>query len=139
MARVMFCSGSGVMLIWTSPTVNFSLAIHALLTMRTREAMPLAPKPNLVLLEDQDCGRDGRRPQTTLVPYRRLGDVGGADDLVREFVNFFLLVPRLVRIELYAQRGRQHFSGELFGVVACLLFRLAEAVVLAEVSVGRLV
>ena len=64
-----------------------------------------------------------------------LGHVLRADDLVREAVDLFLLVPALVGIELEAERRREHLGGELLGVVPGDVFALAEAVVLGQVPV----
>src|SRR4029079_11983786 len=80
--------------------------------------------PFLVLGEDQDGGGDDRGPQSALVADRGLGDVGGADDLVGDAINLFLLVPGTVRVELHVQGGGQHLSGQLFGVIAGRIFGL---------------
>ena len=62
-------------------------------------------------VEDRDRRGDHRGPEAPLVAYRRLRDVCRADDLVGDAVDFFLLVPGAVGIELYVQRCRQHFRG----------------------------
>src|SRR5262245_14889877 len=79
-------------------------------------------------LPDENGGGDDRRPQPFLVADGGLRDVLGANDLVREPVDLFLLVPALVGIEFEAQGRGEHFRGELLGVVAGNVFALAEAV-----------
>src|SRR5262249_53377727 len=86
-------------------------------------------------LADEHGGGDDRRPQALLVAYGGLGDVLGADDLVREPVDLFFFVPALVGIEFEAPRGREPFGGELLGVVAGDVLALAEAVMLRQIAV----
>src|SRR5213592_3576777 len=86
-------------------------------------------------LADEHGGRDNRRPEALLVADGGLCDVLGAHDLIRQPVHFFLLVPALVGIEVEAERRREHFRGQLLGIVAGDVFALAEAMVLGKVTV----
>src|SRR5437762_6043133 len=90
-------------------------------------------------LADEDGGGDDGGPQRFLIAHRGLRDVLSAHNLVREPVNFLVLVPALVRVELEAQRGGQHLGRQLFRVVAGRVFVLAEAVMLGEVAVQFIV
>src|SRR6476659_10163275 len=83
----------------------------------------------------QDGGGDDSGPETLLVSDGRLRHVLGADDLVRQAINLFLLVPALVGIELEAQRRGQHLGGQLLGVIARNIFALTETVVFRQVAV----
>src|SRR5208282_1727510 len=47
-----------------------------------------------VVVAEQNCGCENRGPQSALIPDRRLSDVHGANDLVRNAVDLFFLVPR---------------------------------------------
>src|SRR5205814_3118578 len=87
------------------------------------------------LSADQHGGGDDGRPEAFLVADRRLGDVLGSHDLIREPVDLLLLVPALVRIELEAKRRREHFGRELLGVVSRDVLAFSEAVMLREVAV----
>ena len=88
---------------------------------------------------EHDRRSENGRPLAVLVPDGGLGDVHGADDLVRDAVDFFLLVPTLVRIELHVERGGQHLGGEFFAVFTGLFVGLAEGVMLGEITIGSLV
>src|SRR3984893_18413185 len=87
------------------------------------------------LVEDQDSGRNHRGPKAALVAYRGLGDIGGADDLVRDTIDLFLLVPGTVGVEFDVESGGQHLGSEFFGIVTGRGLGLSERVVLAEVAV----
>src|SRR5581483_9949927 len=86
-------------------------------------------------LADEDGRGDDGRPEALLVADGSLSHVLRADDLVGQPVDFLLLVPALVGVELEAERRREHLGGELLGVVAGNLLALAEAVMLREVPV----
>src|SRR5215472_746155 len=87
----------------------------------------------LTLVKDEDGSGDNGRPQAAFVTHGRLGNVRGAHDLVGDAINFLLLIPRPIGIELHVQRGRQHLGGEFFGVVAGGVFGFAERMVFAQV------
>src|SRR6266849_9624866 len=91
-------------------------------------SVPFEPRVVLVphALADEDRGRDDGRPEALLVSDGGLGDVLRADDLVGQPVDFLLFVPALIRVELEAKRGGEHFGGELLGVVAGDVLALAE-------------
>src|ERR1700722_3315841 len=93
----------------------------------------------LLVVKDQNGGGDGGRPAAMLVADGRLRDVGGAHNLVGNAVNLFLLIPALVGIEVEIESSGEHLGGELFSVVAGLVFSFAEAVMLGEIAVGALV
>ena len=80
--------------------------------------------------------RDDRRPLPLGVPLGALDDVARLQDRLLHLEDLLALVPRLLGVELDAERGREHRGGEVFGVVARLLRRLAVAVVLGEVAVA---
>src|SRR5882757_6839939 len=88
------------------------------------------------LLEDEDCRGNHGRPSAAFVADRRLRDVGGTDNLVRDAVNLLLLVPARVRIELHVERGGQHLRRQLFCVLPGLFLGLAKAVVFAQVAIS---
>ncbi len=67
---------------------------------------------------------------------RRLRHIRRAHDLVRDAVDFFLLVPRPIRIEFHVQRGGEHFRRQFFSVFAGRVFGFAERVMFAQVAVG---
>src|SRR5208282_119512 len=52
------------------------------------------PSRASVVVAEQNCGCENRGPQSALIPDRRLSDVHGANDLVRNAVDLFFLVPR---------------------------------------------
>src|SRR5277367_3695531 len=89
-----------------------------------------------ILFKNQDRRRDDCRPEAAPVSDGRLGDVGSADDLVRDAVDFLFLVPAFIGVEIDVEGGGEHFGGKLLGVFAGLFLGFAEAVVLAEVAVG---
>jgi len=93
----------------------------------------------LVFVEDKDGSGDGGGPEAALVADRGLGDVAGAHDFVGDAIDLLLFVPALVGVEVDVERGGEHFSGEFFSVFAGLVLGFAEAVMLAEVTVGVLV
>src|SRR6266536_1727564 len=87
-------------------------------------------------LEDQNGGGDGRRPGASFVANGALRNISCSNDLIREAIDFLLLVPALVRIKLYIQRGGEHLGGQFLGVFAGDAVGFAEAVVLAQIAVG---
>src|SRR5262245_42873720 len=68
-------------------------------------------------LSDEHRRSDYRGPAALLVADGTLRDVLGADDLVRQTVDFFLLVPALVGIELQAERRGEHFGRQFLRIV----------------------
>src|SRR5947209_9706444 len=73
---------------------------------RHRRMMPRRRKD--ALLEKEDGGGDHRGPQSALVTHGRLGDVGGAYDLIGDAINFFFLVPTAIGIKFHVQSCSQH-------------------------------
>src|SRR5581483_10974521 len=78
------------------------------------------------LVENEDGRGDHGCPQAALIAHRRLRDVRGAHDLIRDPVDFLLLIPRPVRIEFHIERGSEHFRRQFLGVITGSLFFLAE-------------
>src|SRR5689334_9460211 len=109
-----------------------SMSFVALCALEWRRAA--IGETRLALSDEYSCG-DDRGPQTFLVSDGGLRDVLRADDLVREPVDLFLLVPALVGIELQAERRGEHLGSEFFGVVAGDVFALPEAVMFGQVAV----
>src|SRR5579863_10089372 len=97
---------------------------------------PSGAKDPSVLVENQHSRSNDGAPQPTLIPNRRLSDVRRTNDLIRNPINLFLLVPRAVRIELHVERRSQHLRRELLGILARRVVRLAKRMVLAEVTVS---
>ena len=93
----------------------------------------------LLVVEEQDRGGDGGGPGSALCADCGLRDVGSLNNLVGDAVYLLLLIPTLVGVKVDVEGGGEHLGGELFGVVAGLVFGLAEAVVLGEVAVGAFV
>src|ERR1019366_4419683 len=91
------------------------------------------------LFEDQYRSRDHRRPASTLVAHGALRYVSGAHNLVRQAIDLFFLVPRLVGVELHIERGGNHLGGKLFGVVSGDVVSLAEGVMLAQIAISTAV
>src|SRR5438105_3990929 len=85
--------------------------------------------------ESEDIAGDYAEELAAEMLATTLGLVLRSDDLIRQPVDFLLFVPALVRIELEAERRRQHFGSELLGVIARDVLALAEAVVLGQVAV----
>src|ERR1700739_667138 len=86
--------------------------------------------------KNQNCSSDGGGPQSTLVANGRLGDVAGAHNLVGDAVDFLLLVPARIRIEVHIESGGKHFGRKFLSVFPGLFFRFTETVVLAEITVS---
>ena len=85
--------------------------------------------------QDEHGGSENCRPQSVFVSLGRLGDIGSGDEFSAGFVLFLPLVPILAGIKFYAQRGGQHRRRQVFGVIPRLLFRVAEGMMLAQISV----
>src|ERR1039458_9415033 len=94
---------------------------------RRMPAPPYSRRFRLLVVEEEDSAGDGSGPAAVLVPNRRLGYVGGANDFVGDAIDLFFLVPALVGVEVEVERGGQHLGGKLFRVVAGLFLGLAEA------------
>src|SRR4051794_10526000 len=90
-------------------------------------------------LADEDGGGDDGGPERLFIADGGLGYVLRAHNLVGEPVNFLVLVPALVGVEFETKRGGQHFSRELFRVIAGRVFVFPEAVMLREVPVELVV
>src|SRR5262245_49149352 len=86
-------------------------------------------------LSDEHGGRDDGGPKTFLVADGRLRDVLRPHDLLRQTIDFLILVPARVRIESQSERRREHPGRQLFGVVGGHLLTLAEAMMFGEISV----
>lgn len=82
---------------------------------------------------------DGGGPLAVLVPFGGLRHVEGLQDLPAHLEVFLPFIPRHVRVELHAERGGEHRRRQVFGVVPRLLLRLAERMVLGEITVLRIV
>ena len=93
-------------------------------------------KPSAGSLFQQNRRRDDGGPPAPFVAHGGLCDVHGADDLVGDAVDFLLLVPARVGIEVHVERGGQHFGREFLRVVPRDLLALAKAVVLGQVAVN---
>src|SRR5450631_588087 len=100
------------------------------------QRLPYLLRFGLLGVEEEDGSGDGGGPATVFVTDGGLGDISGANDLVGDAVDLLLLVPALVGVEVDVESGGEHLGGEFFGIVASLIFGLAEAVVFGEVAVG---
>ena len=77
-------------------------------------------------------GQDGGPP---VFHDGRLGHIRGTDDLVRHPVEIFFLIPAFIGVKFDPQGGGQHGCSQVFGEIPGLLFRLAECVMLAKISI----
>ena len=64
-----------------------------------------------------------------------LSYIKSPDNLAADFKYFFFLIPAFIDIEINTQSGGQHGRGQIFRIIARLLFVLAESVVFADVTV----
>src|SRR5712692_8197909 len=86
----------------------------------------------------EDGGGDDRRPEAVAVANRGLRDVARRDDFIGDPPDVLALVVTGVGVEIDAKDRREHHRSQVLGVIAGLLLRLAEAVMLGEVAVmGR--
>src|SRR5712692_2409968 len=82
---------------------------------------------------DENGGGDDRRPKAVAVANRGLRDVARRDDFIGDPPDVLALVVTGVGVEIDAQDRREHHRREIFGVIAGLLLRLAETVMLRQV------
>src|SRR3990172_2585485 len=78
----------------------------------------------------------GNNRRIPILDNRRLGYIGGPDDLIADPVDLFLLIPPLVFIKLYTQGRGEHGRGKVFCIVSGDLVSLTVGVVLTQVAVG---
>src|SRR5579884_3019738 len=95
-----------------------SLAVRARSELSSLGVKAVRRTSSPPLIEDEDCGGDDRGPQAAFIPDRGLRHICGANNFVRDAIDFFLLVPGTVGIELHVQRRREHLGRQLFSVVA---------------------
>jgi hypothetical protein len=96
-------------------------------------------KKCLVVFADENRSPENGGPQSPFVADRRLRDVEGTNNLIRNAIDLFFFVPRQIRIEFHVQSGREHFRCELFRVFAGDFFAFAEGMMLGEVAVHRFI
>src|SRR4029077_5922525 len=77
-------------------------------------------------LANKYSGGNHRGPEALLIANGCLRDVLRPDDLIGQPIDFLLLIPALVRVDLESEGRRQHFRGELLRVVSGDVFALAE-------------
>src|SRR6266851_1369980 len=84
---------------------------------------------------DEDGGGDDRRPKAVAVANRGLRDVARRNDFIGDPPDVLALVVTGVGVEIDAQDRGEHHRGQVLGVIAGLLLRLAETVMLRQVAV----
>src|SRR6266571_4040405 len=94
-----------------------------------RPAANATATPTATLAAKRDRG-DDRGPAGVGTALGRRSHVHRADDFAREQPLLAALVPGLVRLERYAQHGREHRGGEILRVFSRHRFVLPVAVVL---------